>query len=279
LKSNISIVTDSTAYLSEEEVMKFEITVIPLTINFEDHSLTDGLIDSKELFRKIDASPKLPSTSQPSVGHFKESYEKILQEGKEIISLHISEKLSGTVQSARIAAEMLDEENISVVDTEHFSEPLAVLVKMASKWVRQGLDRKEIVNLLEKEKKRIKVFFIPDTLEYLKKGGRIGGAKALLGTLLQIKPVLMIKDGYVQTLDKVRTRKKAINRMLQELPFSEKIKVAVVHSLAEKEAQLLKKRIIKDYPNVVYVNIKVLGPVLCIHGGPKLIGIAFWPYQ
>jgi len=89
----------------------------------------------------------------------------------------------------------------------------------------------------------------------------------------------MIKDGYVQTLDKVRTRRKAINRMLQELPFNEKLKVAVVHSLAEKEAQLLKKRIIKDYPNVVYVNIKVLGPVLCIHGGPRLIGIAFWPYQ
>jgi len=277
MTSNIAIVTDSTAYLPENDLELYGIYVIPLTVNFEDGSMEDGLVDSKEFFKRIDASSKIPFTSQPSVGQFKECYEKLLAEGKEIISLHISAELSGTVQSARTAAEMLDEKKISIVDSEHFSEPLAFLVRAAAEWVHQGVSRDEIVERLEREKRKIQVFFTPDTLEYLRKGGRIGGAQALLGTLLQIKPVLMIKDGYVQVLDKVRTRKKAINRMLQELPQDKKFKLAVVHALAEDEAVLLKEKIANEYPQVEELTLTQLGPVLCIHGGPRLIGIAVWP--
>jgi len=276
LSADIAVVTDSTAYISEEEVSSLGIKVVPLTVNFEDHSMEDGLLDSKEFFKKVDAATKIPFTSQPSVGQFKECYEDLLAQGKEIISIHISSKISGTTESALNAARMVGEKNISVVDSEQTVEPLAFLVRAAVEWAQQGLSRKEIVERLDQEKKKIKTMFIPETLEYLKKGGRIGGAQALLGSLLQIKPVLYLNEGMVDTLDKVRTRKKAINRMLEEIPHdASKLKLVVLHALAENEAVELKERLAKEIPHAE-LSVAEVGPVISVHSGP-LIGIGCWP--
>ncbi len=279
MSSNIAIVTDSTAYLTQDEVDRYGILVVPLTVNFEERTMTDGNVDSVEFFKQVDASSKLPFTSQPSVGQFKECYEELLNQGKEIISIHISSKLSGTPQSAMNAAQMLDPGKISVVDSELVAEALAFLVRAASEWAARGADREEITSKLEKEKKKIKVNFTPDTLEYLKRGGRIGGAQALLGTLLQIKPVLTIKDGYIEALDKVRTRKKGVNRLLQELPVDKKIKVAVVYVMVKDEAEKLKEYISENYPNLEEITVRELGPVVSIHGGPRLLGLIYWPLE
>ncbi|HOL16952.1 MAG TPA: DegV family protein, partial [Bacillota bacterium] len=189
---DIALVTDSTAYLTAEEVEQNHITVIPLTVNFDDGYIDDGLVEAEDFFARVHRSQKMPFTSQPAVGQFAEAYQALLDQGKEIISIHISGKLSGTIESAGGAARMLDESRISLVDSEQTSAPLAYLVLAAAQWAAAGLSRQEIVARLEEEKTKIRTFFVPDTLEYLKKGGRIGGAAALLGTLLQIKPVLYL---------------------------------------------------------------------------------------
>ncbi len=278
MSSNIALVTDSTAYLTEEEKQEYGVEVVPLTINFEDGTMVDGIVDSREFFKRVDSCSKIPFTSQPSAGEFKECYEKLIAEGKEIISIHISGKLSGTVESARTAAGMVDESKISVVDSFLLAGGLSYLVQAAVKWVQEGQGREEIVKRLEEEKRKIKIIFTPATLEYLKKGGRIGGAQALLGTILQIKPVLIIEEGYVDILDKVRTRKKAVNRLLQEIPRdSKELYITASYVQVEEEAYQLKELVEQEVPHAE-IEVKELGPVISIHGGPQLVGLIIWPH-
>ncbi|MEW5784643.1 MAG: DegV family protein [Bacillota bacterium] len=274
---NIVLVTDSTAYLTEDEVNRYGIHVVPLSVNFEDGSIVDSLGDAQAFFARVDASAKVPFTSQPSVGQFVEVYEKLMEQNKEVISIHISSKLSGTVESAGGAARMLNQEKITVFDSQQTAFPLAFLVLAAAQWIEEGLSRPEVVARLEKSRQEIRTYFVPDTLEYLKKGGRIGGAQALLGTLLQIKPVLYLNEGRVEVFDKVRTRKKAIARVLEEMPpDSDTLQVAVAHCLAYEEAVQVKEMILGIVPRA-QVEIRDLGPVISIHTGPRVLGIATWP--
>ncbi len=274
---DIALVTDSTAYLAAEEIEQNHITVVPLTVNFDDGYIYDGLVDAEEFFDRVHRSAKTPFTSQPAVGQFAEVYQTLLDQGKEIISIHISGKLSGTIESAAGAARMLDESRISLVDSEQTSAPLAHLVLAAAQWAAAGLSRQEIVTRLEQEKTKIRSFFVPDTLEYLKKGGRIGGAAALLGTLLQIKPVLHLHQGRIEVFEKVRTRNKAIERILQELPAGPaEAKICVIHTLAKEEAEKVKEKILQQLP-LAKVEVRELGPVISVHTGPRVIGISYWP--
>ncbi|HOB29644.1 MAG: DegV family protein [Dethiobacteria bacterium] len=275
----IALVTDSTAYLSEEEIAQHAITVIPLTVNFADGFIYDGLVDTNEFFARVDRSNKLPFTSQPAVGQFVEIYRALIEAGKEVISIHLSSELSGTFESARGAASMVDPNKITVIDSTTTSAPMAFLVLAASQWAREGFSRSEIAVKLEKAIPELRSFFIPDTLEYLKKGGRIGGAQALLGSMLQIKPILYFFEGKVEVFEKVRTRRKAINRMLQELPLESKhLKVAVVHCAALEDAVGIKELIIGMAPHA-QVEIREFGPVLSTHGGPGLVGMGVWAHD
>lgn len=275
----IALVTDSTAYLSKEETAEHGITVIPLTVNFEDGFIYDGIVDTEEFFARVDRSEKLPFTSQPAIGQFVEVYRSLVEAGKEVVSIHISSRLSGTFESARGAAAMVDPGKITVVDSTTTSAPMALLVLAASRWAREGLGRSEIAAKLEKAKPEVRTFFIPDTLEYLKKGGRIGGAQALLGSLLQIKPILYFAEGKIEVFKKVRTRRRAINRMLQEIPLESKyLKVAVVHCAALEDAFGIKEMILEMAPHA-RVEIREFGPVLSTHGGPGLVGMGVWAYN
>lgn len=275
----IALVTDSTAYLSEEEIAQHAITVIPLTVNFTDGYIYDGIVDAEEFFARVDRSKKLPFTSQPAAGQFVEAYRSLIEAGKKVISVHISSKLSGTFESARRAASMVDPEKITVIDSESVTAPIAFLILAAAQWARDGLSHSKISAKLEQAKKEIGSFFIPDTLEYMRKGGRIGGAQALLGSLLQIKPLLCFSKGKVEIVDKVRTKRKAIQRMLQELPRESKyLKVAVIHCAALDDAVNIKKMISERVAHA-QVEIRELGPVLSIHGGPRLVGMAVWPHD
>ncbi len=275
----IAIVTDSTAYLTEEEVARHDVIVIPLTVNFTDGFIYDGIVDAGEFFARVNSSDQLPSTSQPAVGAFVEAYQKLIAEGKEVISIHASSRLSGTFDSACGAATMVDPGRITLIDSLTTSAAQAFLVLAAARWAEEGLERPWIAARLEQAVKEIGSFFIPQTLEYLKRGGRIGGAQALLGSLLQIKPILYFFEGKIEVLDKVRTGRKAIQRMLEELPRKSKhLQAAVVHCAAFEEAVDIKDRILEIAPHANVV-IREFGPVLSIHGGPGLVGMGFWAYD
>lgn len=274
--SQIALVTDSTASLDQEKLEKHRIEVVPLYVNFPDEVLVDGSIDSAHFFKKVRASTKLPFTSQPSPGDFVKVYEKLIREEKEIISIHISAGISGTVESANSAAKMVDESRISVVDSQFTSAGLAMLVLAASRAAEEGKTREEIVALLEELKGKTQILFVPDTLEYLRKGGRIGGAQALLGTLLNIKPVLYFSGGRVEVFDKVRTMKKALQRIVEELPSDkEGLQLAILTAETSlKNISLLEKLLQERLPGIIIEECE-LSPVISIHAGPGVLGLAF----
>lgn len=277
--NEIALVTDSTAYLLPEEIARYGITVIPLTVNFDDGSIVDELVDAKEFFDRIDRSKKIPFTSQPAQSAFVEVYRKLIAEGKEIVSIHVSSRLSGTFNSATGAAAMVDSGKITLIDSESATAPLAFLVLQGARWAKEGIDRATIATRLKQGVKELGSFFIPDTFEYMKKGGRIGGAQALLGSLLQIKPVLHFSGGVVEVFEKVRTKRRAVNRMLAELPRGKKhLWVAVVHCAAPEEAARIQE-LVKAAAPQARVEIREIGPVINIHGGPGLVGMGFWAHD
>lgn len=277
--NKIALVTDSTAYLSEEEKKKHGVTVIPLTVNFEDGFVYDEIVNSDAFFERINKAEKLPFTSQPAAGQFVEAYRALVGEGREVLSIHVSSGLSGTYENAVRAAATVDPKKITVVDSLTTSAPLAFLVLAAARWAGEGLEREMIAARLEQARAELRSFLIPDTLEYIRKGGRIGGAQALLGSLLQIKPILFFDEGKVEVFAKIRTRRKAIRRMIAEIPLqSGYLQVAVVHCAAPEDAAAVREMIRKEAPHLP-VEIRELGPVLSIHGGPGLIGLGFWAHD
>ncbi len=274
--AQVRIVTDSTAFLEEETIERYNISVVPLYVNFENEVILDGSISNAEFFDKMKNATKMPFTSQPSPGDFVKVYEKILEEGDDIVTLVISSGISGTYDSAINAAKLLDIKRIAVVDTTMTSGGLAMLVKEAAEAAAQGKTKEEIVALLEDKKRRLRLFFIPDTLEYLKKGGRIGGAQALLGTLLKIKPVLYLNNGKVETYDKVRTMKKAMERIVDEIPPAKgPFTLTIIHGEAFDTANKMKAMITERFPEAEVI-INELSPVIGTHAGPGVVGLCFY---
>ena len=274
--SPVRIVTDSTAFLKKETVEQNKITVVPLYVNFENETILDGSISNATFFDKMKHATKMPFTSQPSPGDFVEVFEKIIAEGDEIVTIVISSGISGTYESAINAARIVDSKRIAVVDSILTSGGLAMLVKEAAEAAAQGKTKEEIVALVEDKKRRLRIFFIPDTLEYLKKGGRIGGAQALLGTLLKIKPVLYLNNGKVDKYDKVRTMKKAMERIVDEIPPAKgSFPVTIVHAEAHDSSVKIKNLIVERFPEADIV-IDELSPVIGTHAGPGVVGICFY---
>jgi DegV family protein with EDD domain len=271
--SEVRIVTDSTAFLPKERLEEYQIEVVPLYINFPDEIIIDGKIKNKDFFEKMKKAAKLPFTSQPSPGDFFQVYERIINKGDEIVSIHISSGISGTVGSAATAMKMLGTNRISVVDSLITSGGLAMLVIAAAKAAKEGKTRDEIAAMLEVLKKKIRTLFVPATLEYLKKGGRIGGAQALLGTILQIKPILVFENGKIEVFDKVRTMKRALDRITSELPEkAENIQIAILQAEAGEAVSVLQKLIEERLPGAA-VEIYELSPVIGTHAGPGTVGL------
>ncbi len=275
--ADLAIVTDSTAYLSDEQVAEYRLTVIPTTINFADgFSMEDGLMDLRAFFDRVERSEGHPVTSQPPLGKFIKIYEELIAAGKEIVSIHLSSKMSGTCETARTAAKMVAPEKISVVDSLQILGPMGYQVLAAAQVASTGLAREDVVALVERVRSEISFYFVPATLDYLRRGGRIGGAEALLGTLLQIRPVLCIREGQVEVLAKVRTWKRAVERILREMPRDHRsLRIGVGHGLAEKEMLRIKAALEEQAPGVP-VDIWPLGAVIGLHIGPGAIGVAYW---
>ena len=274
----VAIVTDSTADLPTQLVKARGITVVPLTLNFEGRSLLDGVeIRPSEFYRKLPNATTHPTTSQPSPGQFAERYQALLADHDSIVSIHISEKLSGTYESARQGAEMTDVRRVHVVDSQLVSMSLGLIVLAAATLSAQGADAESIVDKVSSMRPEVQTYFSVATLEFLRRGGRIGRASALVGSVLQVKPVLCIRDGQVTPLERVRTFERALNRVIEltrEVDRGRGVCVIVGHAGAEEDAE----RVFRELePVAETLMIQPLGPVVGAHAGPGVVGVGVYP--
>lgn len=279
--NRVRIVTDSTADLPRDLVEEYQITVVPLKVIFSgEEALRDGVdILPEEFFRRQLEKREMSSTSQPTPAEFATVYSELAAGGHSIISIHISSVMSGTVQSARMAREMLPEADIEVVDSKLVSMGLGLVVLEAARAAAEGKSREEILGLVEKNLAQTKVYFVIDTLEYLARGGRIGKAQAFLGTILNIKPLLYLKDGTIHPYEKVRGKARAIERLVQvveETAGGQKIKCSIVHGANPDDMEQLRQKIISRLNCGVPVVSK-LGAVVGTHTGPGVVGVVFSP--
>ncbi|KAB3537705.1 DegV family protein [Alkaliphilus pronyensis] len=270
----IQIVTDSTAYLSKEFAKKNDIKVVPLSVNFEGTVSNEGFPgEFDDFFERLATSKDFPTTSQPSAGAFVEVFQEALKEEKEVIAITISSKLSGTYTSAITATDIVGKESISVVDSLTTAANLKELIDIALVMIDEGFSRKEIVIRLEEEKKKMGILLTVGTLDYLKRGGRLSNTGALLGNLLNIKPIIALKEGKLVSVDKVRGKKKALAKIIENIPNQATV-INICHIYALDEALEIKELLMYKFPSAK-VDIQVLGPVIGAHLGPKAVGVLF----
>lgn len=279
------IVTDSTADIPADLVKKYDIRIVPLSVRFGSESYLDGIeISAKEFYKRLIESDQMPTTSQPSPADFVEVYDSIRQEFPDcsILSMHLSSGMSGTYQSALLATSLIEgEADIRVWDSKSASYGFGLFVVHAAQLAAEGLPVEEILSSTEELRSKRRLYFLVDTLEYLKKGGRIGKASAVLGTLLNIKPILSIDDeGIIFSVDKVRGRKKAIARMIElfknDLTGITNVKVAVGTTAdpASVDDFLDQLSAVFTVEETVFSDI---GPVIGSHVGPGTIAAYIWP--
>ena len=272
----VRIVTDSTADLTKEQQQAAGITVVPLNVHFGDQVFRDHMdLTADEFFRRLKASAQLPRTSQPSVGVFEEAYRTLRENGDEIVSVHLSSKVSGTYNSALMAAKAVDEQAIEVVDSLSTSMALGFMALEGARLARAGRDRATIAERLRALVPKARVICVVDTLTYLERGGRIGKARALLGSLLNVKPILQLKDGEVVPLGRARGRPQALSRLVELLERDGKVsQLGIMHGAAQADAEQLRDRVASTYPGLD-ILLTEIGAVLGTHTGPGVIGFTY----
>lgn len=276
--SNIRLVTDSTADIPLSVRQAYNIEMVPLKVHINNESYLDAVtIQSEQFFELLSQAGQLPTTSQPSPVDFLDTYKRLIEEDPnvQIISLHLSSALSGTFQSALLAKSLVEDKvEINTIDSKSASYGLGMLVVAAAEAAKQGKSKEECLALIEQLRKGTQLYFLVDTLEYLQKGGRIGKAAALIGSLLNIKPILSIDaNGEVYSVDKVRGQKKAMARIAELLKadFNEdEIELIIAHSNAEQTAQDF-ANYLKEHLHIEKVSFTCLGPVIGTHVGPGTV--------
>jgi DegV family protein with EDD domain len=272
----VKIVTDSSADLPAEVVKELGITVVPLYVRFGDEVLRDRLdISEDKFYERLQHDPVHPNTTQPGPQDFVDVYRKLAQGADGIVSIHLSAKLSGTCSSALQAKGMVANEcSVEVVDSETLSMALGLIVIAAAKAAKAGKSLDEVEAVARQTMPKIRLLALLDTLKYLLLGGRIGKAKALLGSILSVKPILTLKDGEVVPAGQVRTRPKGIDRLFEFVQSATDIQdLAVVHSTTPDEAQALAERLGSVFDKEK-IMMSRLGPVLGVHIGPAALIVA-----
>ncbi|MDZ4277827.1 MAG: DegV family protein [Dehalococcoidia bacterium] len=276
LRRPVRLVTDSTADLPPELASELDITIVPLSVIFGAESFRDGVdLTSEDFFRRLAEASELPTTSQPSVGEFQSTYEQLAEKTDRLLSIHVSSRFSGTAEAARQAAAALSDRcRIEVLDSGTISMAMGFAVLAAARAARQGGDLDECAEAARSVLRRHRLAVALDTLEYLRRGGRIGRAQAFLGGLLRLKPILTIRDGEAHPLARVRTHQKALERMLEIcLDNSGRLsEAAVMHANNAADAEFLAREIERIRPGTP-VHVGRVGPVIGVHGGPGIVGI------
>jgi len=275
----IAIVTDSTSDIPKDLQEAHGICIVPLNVHFENEVVKDHTeITSAEFFDRLPNERIIPRTSQPAPGEFLAAYHALRDDGyDEIVSVHISTDLSGTHQSAAVAAEMAEGVEVRVIDSRTTSMGLSWCAVEGARAAAEGRSLDEVVAVVEEVCRRMSIYFVVDTLEYLEKNGRIGKSQAFLGTLLKFKPVLRI-NGVVEPVERLRGKGRVVRRLVEifenEAGGAPNV-VSIIQGAAEKEAEELQS-LLEDHPLVKHVRIGAVGPVLGCHSGPGIIGLCFY---
>lgn len=270
----IKIVVDSTGYIEKETLEKLDIKVVPLTIRIGGKEYKENELPISEFYRMLLESKELPKTSQPSIQDFIQVYKPLLEEGHEILSIHLSEKVSGTINSARLAIEVLKTDKIKIVDSKSTTFSLKFLAEYAASLINKNLSLKEVYQETQKLVERIYNRFVLYELKYLVEGGRLSKAGGLLGEILNIKPILSFTDGEVKTESVARSLNKAKEKLLEFIKGINDIKgierIAVIHGINKDVDEFVSK-----IESIVSVKVEKLlcGAAVGVYAGPEWIGV------
>ncbi len=277
----VKVITDSTSYIKEKLRNELDIKVLSLYVSFEDESIREVDIDNKLFYEKM-KEKGIPVSSQPALGELYEAMVEVVSKGDDLICIFLSSEMSGTYNSACAVRDKVLEEykdaKIHILDSRSNSMQLGYAAIIAGRGAKEGKNIDEVLEMAKKNIKRSKFVFIPDNLEYLKKGGRIGGAGALIGNILKIIPVLTVKDGKTSILKTVRTKNKAIKSMLDTVLKDNKdffIEEIIVHHINSYDEALKLANKLKEKLKIE-VDIVDIGPVIGVHVGPGAVGIAYY---
>jgi DegV family protein with EDD domain len=279
--SKIAVVTDSTTYMPPELVKKHNISVAPQVLIWGDQTYKDGVdIQSGEFFTRLKTTKVMPTTSQVAVISFQEIFQDLVDKGYEVLALLVSSKLSGTVQSAMQARDMMGtaRDKVNVVDSQSVAMALGFQALAVARAIEAGASLKEAIALAEKSHEYTGVFFAVDTLEFLHRGGRIGGAQRFIGSALNLKPILAIQDGRVEGIERIRTKSKAHDRVLElcieKVNRRSPVRLATLHANAAEDAKALLTRAEQALHPIESIFTEV-SPTVGTHAGPGTVGLAF----
>ena len=272
--TSVGVVTDSTADLPPGLQERYRLGFVPLVVNWDGQTYRDKIdLTTADFYRRLRTSKTLPRTGAPSVAAFEEVFRQQLREHDAVIGVSLPSKLSGTLEVARRAAEAVDPMRISIVDSGSVSIGQAWLVEAAARLGAEGAEPAEIVQRLEEIKPRVRIFCVLETLEFLQRGGRIGRARALVGTLVNVKPILGIRDGEVHPVERVRTMAGAVRRMVELVVGLGSVKrLCVIQGAAEVQASQIEEQLRARYPELT-IERGEIGPVLGTHAGPGVVGV------
>lgn len=276
----VAIITDSSAYIPAEYVEKYDITVLPLTIHWQGKSYYDGVdIKADEFYTQLSHSKEMATTSQVTVGQFLSIFEPLLEAGRDVLYLGISTGLSATCVSAEQArGELGNPPNLIVRDTKLVSMALTLMVLEVCKAAETGAGLEELLKVVDEVYPKIGVYFTVNSLEYLHRGGRINTAKRLLGSALDLKPVMQIRDGKIELVESVRSRKKAISRMLdlieRDIAGRTPVRIGPFHALAFDEMLTMEAEAIERFHPIEIIRSEV-SPVIGSHVGPGTLSMAY----
>jgi DegV family protein with EDD domain len=274
-----AIVTDSTAYIPKELRDSLNIHMIPLSVILGGETYREEIdITANEFYEEVVSQDKLPTTSQPPVGEFVELFEKLSRDYDAVVSIHLSSGISGTYQGAVQAGEMVDGIKVYPYDSEISCMIQGFYGLEGAKLAREGKGAEEIVRLLDEMKKSVQAYFMVDDLAHLQRGGRLSQAQAIIGSLLQVKPLLHFVDKVIVPFEKIRTRKKALKRVEGLLEDAVKdggtYQASIIHANREEEAVEWMKELSEKYPNVEF-DVSYFGPVIGTHLGEGSMGMGW----
>jgi DegV family protein with EDD domain len=276
--SSIGIITDSTAYIPEKFIKQFNIIVLPQILIWGDETYRDGVdIQPSAFYNRLQSATVMPSTSQVTPAAFTEAYERLIGEGKEVLAILLSAKLSGTIDSAVQAKAMTPDAKIHIFDSNTTTMALGFQVLSAARAIQDGAEIEQVLKMLEDGRDHTGVYLTPATLEFLHRGGRIGNASRFLGTALNIKPILGVIDGRVEPVERVRTHRKALQRLveiIQEKAGQHAVRIACLHANAPGEAEEVLK-LCESQLDVQEGFVGDVSPVIGTHVGPGTVAIAY----
>ncbi|MGJ9457633.1 DegV family protein [Oceanobacillus sp. CF4.6] len=276
----LAVMTDSTAYIPADIRDKHKIHMVPLSVIFKDNSFEEEIdITAEQFYEKVRETKELPTTSQPSIGYITTKLEELAKDYDAVISVHLSSGISGTYQTVITASELVEGIDVYAFDSEVSCMVQGFYALEAADMAQKGKTAEEVLQRLDEMKNSVKAYFMVDDLTNLQRGGRLSGAQALVGSLLQVKPILYFSEKFIVPFEKIRTRKKAINRIIGMLETdAEKgkdLQVVFIHGNDEASANELRDDFVKKYPTM-HTSISYFGPVIGTHLGEGSIGVGWY---